>query len=130
MLETDYPGRTFVVIPVGGPSVLQPGLAAGIAPDYQKFDRVLKTQVRPVLVSLQRAPFRDFTTEEFLGSDFFTCRLMALCRSLPRVGLRLSAQRFIASSRMPIFHSRRLVAQRGPKSLIHRRVGQCHSSGS
>ena len=44
-----------------------PGVTAGIDPDFQKFDRALKTQVRPVLVSLQRLPFRDFTVEEFLG---------------------------------------------------------------
>ena len=59
-LEIDFPGRTFVVIPVGR---LDPprGVTAGIDPDFQKFDRALKTQVRPVLVSLQRLPFRDFT---------------------------------------------------------------------
>jgi hypothetical protein len=50
-LEIDYPGRTFVVIPVGR---LDPprGVTRGIDPDFQKFDRALKTQVRPVLVSL------------------------------------------------------------------------------
>lgn len=58
MLEVDYPGRTFAVITLGGPD-----------PKYQKFEQALKTQVRPVLVSLQRAPFRDFTAEEFIGSD-------------------------------------------------------------
>ena len=60
------PGRTFVVIPVGR---LDPprGVTRGIDPDFQKFDRALKTQVRPVLVSLQRFPFRDFTAGEFLG---------------------------------------------------------------
>jgi hypothetical protein len=65
-LEIDYPGRTFVVIPVGR---LDPprGVTRGIDPDFQKFDRALKTQLRPVLVSLQRSPFRDSTAEEFLG---------------------------------------------------------------
>ena len=65
-LEIDFPARTFVVIPVGR---LDPpsGVTRGIDPDFQKFDRALKTQVRPVLVSLQRLPFRDFTAEEFLG---------------------------------------------------------------
>jgi hypothetical protein len=55
-----------VVIPVGR---LDPprGVTRGIDLDFQKFDRALKTQVRPVLVSLQRLPFRDFTAEEFLG---------------------------------------------------------------
>jgi hypothetical protein len=43
------------------------GVTGGIDPDFQKFDRALKTPVRPLLVSLQRLPFRDFTAEEFLG---------------------------------------------------------------
>jgi hypothetical protein len=65
-LEVDFPGRTFVVIPVG--RLDRPtAVAADIDPDFRKFDRALKTQVRPVLVSLQRLPFRDFTAEEFLG---------------------------------------------------------------
>jgi hypothetical protein len=72
-LEADYPGRTFVVIPIG--RLDRPrALAADIEPDYQKFDRALKTQVRPVLVPLQRLPFRDFTVEEFLGRTVTTCR--------------------------------------------------------
>lgn len=49
MLDSNYPGRTFAVIPCGN----------------QKFDRALKTQVRPVLVSLQRLPFRDFMVRDF-----------------------------------------------------------------
>jgi len=73
-LEIDYPGRTFVVIPLGGPIDLPPGATLDIYPDYQKFDRALKTQVRPVLVPLQRLPFRDFTAEEFIGYQVFTCR--------------------------------------------------------
>ncbi len=44
-----------------------PAFLSYFDPDFQKFDRALKTQVRPVLVSLQRLPFRDFTAEEFLG---------------------------------------------------------------
>jgi hypothetical protein len=45
-LEIDFPGRTLVVIPVGR---LDPprGVTRGIDPDFQKFDRALKTQVRP-----------------------------------------------------------------------------------
>ena len=80
-LEIDSPGRTFAVIPVGR---LDPprGVAAGIDPDYQKFDRALKTQVRPVLVPLQRLPFRDFTAEEFLGRTLTTCRGAGGCRSV------------------------------------------------
>lgn len=60
MLESDYPGRTLAVIPLGGHPKIPPGAAAGPDPDYRKFDGALKTQVRPVLVSLQRLPFRDF----------------------------------------------------------------------
>jgi Haem-binding uptake, Tiki superfamily, ChaN len=73
MLEIDYPGRTFVVIPIGGLG-RPPAVKADIDPDYQKFDRALRTQVRPVLVPLQRLPFRDFTAEEFLGRTVTTCR--------------------------------------------------------
>ena len=47
MLEKDYPGRTFAVIPVGYRWALPPGV---FDPDYRKFDHALKTQVRPVLV--------------------------------------------------------------------------------
>jgi hypothetical protein len=81
MLEIDYPGRTFVVIPVGGLR-RPPAVKADIDPDYQKFDRALKTQVRPVLVPLQRLPFRDFTVEEFLGRTVSTCRGTGGCRSI------------------------------------------------
>ena len=63
LLEADYPGRTLVVMTVGGPG-----------PEFQKFDRALKTPVRPVLVSLQRQPFRDFTAEEFIGQKMLNCR--------------------------------------------------------
>jgi hypothetical protein len=64
MLEQDYPGRTLAIITVGYHWDLPPGV---FDPDYQKFDRALKTHVRPVLVSLQRSPFRDFTAEEYAG---------------------------------------------------------------
>jgi len=82
MLESDHPGGTFAVIPVGGRLDLPPGVTAGIDPDYQKFDRALKTQVRPVLVPLQRMPFRDFTAEEFLGRTLMTCRGPGGCVSV------------------------------------------------
>lgn len=64
MLEKDYPGRTFAVIPVGYKWPFPPDI---FNPDNRKFDRALKTHERPVLVSLQRLPFRDFTAEEFAG---------------------------------------------------------------
>ena len=70
MLEKDYPGRTFAVIPVGYRWDLPHGV---FDPDYRKFDRALKTQVRPVLVPLQRLPFRDFSAEEFTG-PLLNCR--------------------------------------------------------
>jgi hypothetical protein len=73
-LEIDFPGRTFVVIPVGRLDPPPAWVTRGIDPDFQKFDRALKTQARPVLVSLQRLPFRDFTAEEFLGRTLTTCR--------------------------------------------------------
>ena len=63
LLEAEYPGRTLVVMTVGGPG-----------PEFQKFDRALKTAVRPVLVSLQRSPFKDFTAEEFIGQKMLNCR--------------------------------------------------------
>jgi hypothetical protein len=71
-LEMGYPGRTFVVVPVGYRVNLPPGVTT-TDPDYQKFDRALGTQVRPVLLSLQQVPFRDFTAEEFLGGALLTC---------------------------------------------------------
>ena len=81
MLEMDYPGRTFAVIPVGGFG-RPPAVKADIDPDYQKFDRALRTPVRPVLLPLQRLPFRDFTAEEFLGRTVTTCRGPGGCRSI------------------------------------------------
>ena len=81
MLEIDYPGRTFAVIPVGYRWALPPGGTARIDPDYRKFDRALKTKVRPVLVPLQRLPFRDFTAEEF-GGLLLNCRGPGGCVSV------------------------------------------------
>ena len=78
---SDYPGRTLVVIPVGG-LTRPPAVKVDIDPDYQKFDRVLKTPVRPVLVPLGRLPFRDFTAEEFLGRTLTTCRGPGGCVSV------------------------------------------------
>jgi hypothetical protein len=72
-LDIDYPGRTFVVIPIGWLDRPRP-VAVDMAPDDKKFDRALKAQTRPVLVPLQRLPFRDFSVEEFLGRTVTTCR--------------------------------------------------------
>ena len=82
MLEKEYPGRTLAVIPVGGPLHIPPRATLAIYPDYRKFDRALKTQVRPVLVPLDRLPFRDFTAEEFLGGGVFNCRGPGGCVSM------------------------------------------------
>jgi hypothetical protein len=81
-LDVGYPGRTYVVIPVGGPVDLPPGVTLNVHPDHRKFDRALATRVRPVLVSLQRSPFRDFRAEEFLGDQVLTCRGAHGCVSM------------------------------------------------
>jgi hypothetical protein len=81
-LEIDFPGRTFVVIPVGRLDAPPAWVTRGIDPNFQNFDRALKTQVRPVLVSLQRLPFRDFSAEEFLGRTLTTCRGAGGCVSV------------------------------------------------
>jgi hypothetical protein len=80
-LESEYPGRTLAVIPVGYKLELPPGVTLRIYPDYNKFDGALKTQARPVLVPLQRAPFRDFTAEEF-APRILNCRGAGGCRSV------------------------------------------------
>jgi len=78
-LDIAFPGRVFTVIPIGDlPS--PPALKSDIPPDYTKFDSALKTSVRPVLVSLQRPPFRDLSVENFLGRTLTTCR--GGCRSV------------------------------------------------
>jgi hypothetical protein len=80
MLDKEYRGRTFAIIPLG-PFDVPRGFPKGIDPDYRKFNRALKTELRPVLVSLQRSPFRDFTAEEFMGNTLFTCVGPGGCRS-------------------------------------------------
>jgi uncharacterized iron-regulated protein len=56
LLDSGYPGSTFVVITAGGPR-----------PESQQFERVVKTRVRPVLVPLGRPPFRDMVVGAFPG---------------------------------------------------------------
>jgi hypothetical protein len=82
MLEIDYPGQTFVVIPVGGRIDLPPGVTLRVYPDYQKFDGALSTRMRPVLVPLQRLPFREFSVEEFMGGQVLACRGPGGCHSI------------------------------------------------
>jgi len=80
-LNVEYPGRTLAVVPIGAltrPSAIK----ADVEPDFGKFDRAIKTQLRPVLLSLQRAPFRDFSAWEFLGRTLTTCRGAEGCRSV------------------------------------------------
>lgn len=80
-LEEDYPGRILSVIRIG--YLDRPrAVAVDVAPHFGKFDRALKTQVRPVLVSLKKPPFRDFRAEEFLGRTLTTCRGHGGCRSV------------------------------------------------
>ncbi len=81
MLEAYDPGRIFAVIPLGYELRLPPAVNVP-EPDFQKFDRAIKTQVRPVLVSLQRLPFRDFTASEFLGRTLINCLPPRGCRSV------------------------------------------------
>jgi hypothetical protein len=47
-----------------------------------KFDRAIATSQRPVLLPLQRSPFRDLTVEEFLGGKLLTCGGPGGCRSV------------------------------------------------
>jgi hypothetical protein len=71
MLEIEYPGRALVVIPIGNVQGDSTGRIESAS--YRKLDRALTTTVRPVLVSVQRLPFRDFTAEEFIGSQVVIC---------------------------------------------------------
>jgi hypothetical protein len=82
LLEREYPGRTFVVMPIGRSSNGTPAIAGIRDPDYQKFDQALKTPLRPVLVSFERSPFRDFTAEEFIGQKLLNCRGAVGCVSV------------------------------------------------
>ena len=83
LLDKAYPDRTLVVIPVGRLERPRP-VAADTPPDYLKLDRALKTQARPVLVSLQGSLFRDLKAEEFLGRTLTTCRGPNGCTSVFR----------------------------------------------
>jgi hypothetical protein len=74
MLEKAHPGRICTVIPIGGELDPPPPGVSLRNPDYRKFESALKAQIRPVLIPLQRPPFRDFTAEEFLGGGVFSCR--------------------------------------------------------
>jgi len=80
-LDVAYPGRTLAVITIG--ALARPrAIKADAEPDFDKFDRAIKTRVRPVLLSLQRAPFRDLSASEFLGRTLTTCLGAEGCRSV------------------------------------------------
>lgn len=79
-LEKDDPGRILSVIRIGWLDRPRP-VAVDVAPDFQKFDRAIKTTVRPVLLSLKQTPFQNFRAEEFLGRTVTTCRPPGGCRS-------------------------------------------------
>jgi hypothetical protein len=80
--QMSFPGSVFVVLPIGyldRPSAIK---KADLVPNFKKFDTALKTQIRPVLISLKRLPFSDFKTEEFLGRTLTTCWGTDGCRSV------------------------------------------------
>lgn len=80
-VEKAHPGRIYTVIPIGGELDLPPPGVSLRNSDYSKFESALKTQIRPVLIPLQRPPFRDFMAEEFLGGGIFSCVGPGGCRS-------------------------------------------------
>lgn len=81
MLERAHPGRILTIIPLGGDLDAPPPGAAPRPPDYRKFERGLSSPLRPVLIPLQRLPFRDLSAEEFLGGGIFSCLGPGGCRS-------------------------------------------------
>jgi hypothetical protein len=84
-LDTGYPGQTFVVITAGGPR-----------PDSQEFERALKTQARPVLVSLGKSPFREMPVGAFPGLSLTLGQIADACVYFgmgPEVDVRVSPPR-------------------------------------
>jgi uncharacterized iron-regulated protein len=68
LLDTGYPGSTFVVITEGGTH-----------PSSQLFERALKTQARPVLVPFDRPPFRDMAVGAFPGLGLTRGKIADAC---------------------------------------------------
>jgi uncharacterized iron-regulated protein len=68
MLESGYPGQTLVVITAGGPH-----------PESQEFERLLRTRVRPVLVSFGKPPFRDGLVRAFPGQGITQSQIADAC---------------------------------------------------
>jgi hypothetical protein len=66
----DYRGRPNVRgDSMAAPKTVTPRTSSPRRLTIESSIRALKTPVRPVMVPLQRLPFRDFTAEEFLGGD-------------------------------------------------------------
>jgi hypothetical protein len=107
-LEADYPRRTFVVIPVG-PLDPPRGVTEDIVPDFQKFDRALRTPLRPVLVSLHELPFRDFKAEEFIGRTVTHCDRARGCESAFSTGGR--GDKPAATITVQLFHAPLIAEQ-------------------
>ena len=85
MLDNSYPGSTFVVTTEGGPH-----------PEYQEFERALKTPARPVLVSLGKPPFRDLLVRAFPGLGLTRGQIADACVYFgigPEVEVRVSPDR-------------------------------------
>ena len=85
LLDTGYPGQTFVVITAGGPR-----------PDSQEFERALKTQARPVLVSLGKSPFREMPVGALPGLSLTLSQIADACVYFgigPEVDVRVSPSR-------------------------------------
>jgi hypothetical protein len=81
MIDHARPGRIFTVIPLGGESDPPPPGVAWHPPDFRKLDGAVASRMRPVLLSLQRPPFRDLSAEEFLGGGMFSCAGSGGCKS-------------------------------------------------
>jgi hypothetical protein len=85
VLDTAYPGSTFVVITAGGPR-----------PESQEFERALKTQVRPVLVPFGKPPFRDMVVGAFPGLGLTLGQIADACVYFgvgPEVDVKVSPDR-------------------------------------
>ena len=75
-VEAEHPGRVFVVFSLGGPY-----------PVHEEFERALSSKARPVLVSLDRAPFGDVPADQTAGRELF---------------------RFVDGERVPLYQGLRL----------------------
>jgi hypothetical protein len=85
LLDTGYPGLTFVVITGGGPH-----------PESQEFERTLKTTARPVLVSFGKPPFRDLSVRAFPGLGLTQGQIADACVYFgmgPEVDVKVSPDR-------------------------------------